>query len=390
MSDVYIVDAWRTPFAPAGGALAPVTPQELSRAVLAPAGDRLGVLPGLADVAMGNVLNGRGNLARYGLLAAGFPASLPGLTIDRQCASSLEAAGLSYERALLTERPFSMLAGGVESMSQAPFLMARPTRAWDRRPPGFIDVPLSPAAIGDPSMIETAETVIREAGIPRERQDAFALESHRRALAAARDGRLAAELIPLTIPAGRGATQSVEADTGPRADTDLEKLAALRPVMGAEGSVTAGNASGLTDGAAVVAIMNAAALNECGRPPLARIRGIARVGVDPLRMGLGPVPAVQQLLEENGLSPTHIGYWEINEAFAGQVLAVADAVGIPERRLNMDGGAIAVGHPLGASGARILGRLSRILAGQPGREYGIAALCVGGGMGVAMLIESCQ
>jgi len=358
--------------------------------VLAPARERLGDLPGLADVALGNVLNGRGNLARYGLLAAGYPTSLPGLTIDRQCASSLEAAGIAFERALSSSGPFSMLAGGVESMSQAPFLMARPSRAWDRRPPDFIDVPLSPSSIGDPSMIETAETVIRETSIPRERQDAFALESHRRALEAAAQGRLDPELIPLTVPAGRGGTQLVELDTGPRPDTNLDKLSSLRPVMGADGCVTAGNASGLTDGAAMVVIMNAAALTESGGAPLARIRGIARVGVDPIRMGLGPVPAIRALLEQNDLSPSDVSYWEINEAFAGQVLAVVDAVGIPEDRLNVDGGAIAVGHPLGASGARILGHLTRTLATRPGRGYGVAALCVGGGMGVAMLIESIQ
>ncbi|HSH43919.1 MAG TPA: acetyl-CoA C-acyltransferase, partial [Arenicellales bacterium] len=159
---------------------------------------------------------------------------------------------------------------------------------------------------------------------------------------------------------------------------------------GPDGSVTAGNASGLADGAALVVVMNEAALNECGAAPLARIAGVARVGVDPRRMGLGPVPAVRQLLDKNGLSPSHIGYWEINEAFAGQVLAVSDALEIPESQLNVDGGAIAVGHPLGASGARILGRLSRTLTGRPGRDHGVAALCVGGGMGMAMLIESCQ
>jgi acetyl-CoA C-acetyltransferase len=390
VSDVYIVDAWRTPFMPAGGVLAGVTPQELCRSVLAPARNRVGALPGLDDVVMGNVLNGRGNLARFGLLAAGFPMELPGMTIDRQCASSLEAAGIAFERARLAERPLSMIAGGVESMSQAPFLMARPSRAWDRRPPQFLDVPLSPASIGDPSMIETAETVIREAGIPRRRQDEFALRSHDLAIEAVRCGQFARELVPVTAPAGRADSQVVDRDGGPRVDTDLDRLEALRPVMGPDGSVTAGNASGLADGAAAMVIMNQSAVEECGREPLARICGIARAGVDPLRMGLGPVPAVQRLLHEHGLSESRIAYWEINEAFAGQVLAVVDALAIPLDRMNVHGGAIALGHPLGASGARIVGRLARTLADQPDQAYGVAAMCVGGGMGLAMLIQSCR
>ena len=384
---VYIVDAWRTPFCRSGSEMAALTAQDLAVQTLAPALQRVPEMPGLADVLMGNVLSGRGNLARYGLLGAGFPVSVPGSTVDRQCASGLDTVAQAFWRAAATEEPVSFVAGGVESMSTAPYPMARATRAYDRTPPKFLDIPLSPPSIGDPSMIDTAETVSAEAGISREDMDHFALSSHRKALAAMSEGRFAREIVPIRICGARGQEISMDEDVGPRADTDLEKLSRLAPVV-AGGCVSAGNASGIADGAAAVVVMNEAAVKYASLAPLARICSTACVGVDPLRMGLGPVPAVQLLLKQEGVPLSSIGWWEINEAFAGQVLAVARALNLAPEQINADGGAIALGHPLGASGARIAGHLAHCLVSQLSGSKGIAALCVGGGMGMAVLMET--
>lgn len=384
---VYIVDGWRTPFCRGGGDMAALSAQDLVVQLLSPTLRRVPDLPGLADVLMGNVLNGRGNLARYGLLGAGLPASVPGSTVDRQCASGLDSIAQAFYRAALSSAPISFVAGGVESMSTAPYQMARPSRAYDRSPPKFLDIPLSPPAIGDPSMIETAETVSAEAGITRREMDEFALFSHQKAVAAARNGHLKAELVSVEVNGARGDTLVIADDVGPRQDTDLGKLSKLKPVM-PNGNVTAGNASGIADGAAVVVVMNEAAVKVAGARPLARICAAACVGTDPLRMGLGPVPAVNQLLAQQNISIAAIDLWEINEAFAGQVLAVARTLDIPTAQINPDGGAISLGHPLGASGARLAAHLSHCLADRVSGTKGIATLCVGGGMGMAMLMET--
>jgi acetyl-CoA acetyltransferase family protein len=382
-SSAYIAAAWRTPFARAGTALAEVSAQELATAVVKQAAIAVPALPGLADVILGNVLNGRGNLARYAALAADLGIGVPGVTVDRQCASGMEAVVQAACRAERSISPLSFVAGGIESMSGAPFLMARPTRAYDRRPPAFIDVPLSPPSLGDPSMIETAETVSAEAGITREEMDGFALTSHRRAIAAKARNNGSADIVAVRTPAG----DLVAEDVGPRADSSLEKLARLAPVMPG-GTVTAGNASQITDGAAAVVVMNEAALAQSGARPLARIAGAACVGVDPSRMGLGPVFAIRALLSEHALGLHDIDDWEINEAFAGQVLAVLRTLGLSPDAINPDGGAVALGHPLGASGARIVGDLARRLAKAGSGRRGIASLCIGGGMGMAVLLES--
>jgi len=378
----YIAAAWRTPFARAGTALADVSAQDLATAAVQPALTAVPALPGLADVILGNVLNGRGNLARYAALAAGLGVQIPGATVDRQCASGMEAIMQAAYRAERAAAPISFVAGGVESMSGAPFLMARPKRAYDREPPAFIDVPLSPPSLGDPSMIETAETVSAEAGVTRAEMDIYALSSHQRAIAAqahknGRDG-----MVAVCLRTG----EMVAEDVGPRADTSLERLARLAPVLD-KGTVTAGNASGISDGAAAVVVMNDAALVESGARPLARIVGASCVGVDPTRMGIGPVTAVRELLAEHKLGLGDIADWEINEAFAGQVLAVLRGLGLEPSAVNPHGGAVALGHPLGASGARLVGDLARRLAkdGRGGR--GVASLCVGGGMGMAVLLE---
>jgi acetyl-CoA C-acetyltransferase len=380
-SAAYIAAAWRTPFARAGTALADVSAQDLATAVVQPALTAVPALPGLADVILGNVLNGRGNLARYAALAADFGISVPGVTVDRQCASGMEAIVQAAYRAERTTVPISFVAGGVESMSGAPFLMARPTRAYDRKPPVFIDVPLSPPSLGDPSMIETAETVSAEAGITRAEMDGYALLSHQRAIAAqARKNDRG-----IVTVRSRTGVMVVE-DVGPRADSSLDRLARLAPVL-SEGTVTAGNASQISDGAAAVVVMNDAAIAESGARPLARIAGVTCIGVDPTRMGLGPVAAIHALLSEHGLALDDIDEWEINEAFAGQVLAVLRVLGLKPDAINPDGGAVALGHPLGASGARITGDLARRLANAGSGARGVASLCIGGGMGMAVLLE---
>jgi acetyl-CoA acetyltransferase family protein len=378
----YIAAAWRTPFARAGTALADVSAQDLATAAVQPALTAVPALPGLADVILGNVLNGRGNLARYAALAAGLGVQIPGATVDRQCASGMEAIMQAAYRAERAAAPISFVAGGVESMSGAPFLMARPKRAYDREPPAFIDVPLSPPSLGDPSMIETAETVSAEAGVTRAEMDIYALSSHQRAIAAqahknGRDG-----MVAVCLRTG----EMVAEDVGPRADTSLERLARLAPVLD-KGTVTAGNASGISDGAAAVVVMNDAALVESGARPLARIVGASCVGVDPTRMGIGPVIAVRELLAEHKLGLGDIADWEINEAFAGQVLAVLRGLGLEPSAVNPHGGAVALGHPLGASGARIVGDLARRLAHGKRGARGVASLCIGGGEATAMAIE---
>jgi acetyl-CoA acetyltransferase family protein len=267
-------------------------------------------------------------------------------------------------------------------MSTAPFLMARPTRAYDRQPPAFIDVPLAPPSIGDPSMIETAETVSAEAGVTRMEADAFALASHERAVAARARNNGRGGLV--TVQSSTG--EIVAEDVGPRSDTSMERLAQLKPVRSG-GIVTAGNASGISDGAAAVVVMNGAALAKSGARPLARFVGASCVGVDPARMGIGPVAAIHELLAGHDLALGDVADWEINEAFAGQVLAVLRALGLDPSAINPHGGAIALGHPLGASGARIVGDLARRLAEHGGGARGVASLCVGGGMGMAVLLE---
>ena len=383
---VYIADGWRTPFCRAGGALARSSPQALGVAVVRAFTDRGFASDSVDEIVFGNVLNGRGNLARYAALGAGLPVTVPGCTIDRQCASGLEAVAHAYYRIGSRSAGSLMIAGGVESMSQAPFLMSRATRAFDRSPPSFLNVPLSPPEIGDPSMIETAELVAAEAAIPRAEMDAFAVASHQKATAALREGRFRAELIPVATLDEAGRSTPVTSDHGPREDTSLPKLAALHPVVSG-GTVTAGNASGLADGAAAVVVMNEAALVHSHRRPLARIVDTVCVGVDPARMGIGPVLAIRRLLGLHALSTAQVDLWEINEAFAGQVLAVVAQLGLDADQINSDGGAIALGHPLGASGARIIGHLAHTLAVNPNARYGVAALCVGGGMGMAMLLE---
>ena len=288
-----------------------------------------------------------------------------------------------------------VLAGGVESMSRAPLVMLKPERGFARGNPELADTtigwrftnPRMAELHSTESMGETAENVAERYGVSREDQDAFALESHRRALSAAEAGRFDHEIVTVDVPQPKGEPLTVHADEGPRADTTLERLAALRPVFRAGGSVTAGNSSQINDGAACVVLTSESRAAELGREPLARIVSSGAVGVEPGYMGVGPVPAVRKALDRAGLSVSDIDLVELNEAFAAQVLASMRELGFAHDRLNVNGGAIAIGHPLGCSGARLIGTLAHELRRRGGR-YGVATMCIGVGQGMAAVIEN--
>jgi acetyl-CoA acetyltransferase family protein len=333
------------------------------------------------------------DVARMAALLAGLPTSVPGVTLNRLCASGLEAVNQA-SRALRLGEGELYLAGGVESMSRAPWVALKPERGQPRGSLTMHDTALGWRLVNPrmedlhstESMGETAENVAERYGISRERQDEFALRSHQRAVEAAKAGRFDDELVPVEVPAGR-ATQVVDTDEGPREDTTVERLASLRPVFRNGGSVTAGNASTLNDGAACLVLGSEAKAAELGKEPLARIVSIGVAGVDPAYMGIGPVEAIPRALRAADLELDDIDLIEINEAFAAQVLACVDQLQIDIERLNVNGGAIAIGHPLGCSGARLIGTLAWELR-RRGARYGVAALCVGVGQGVATVIEN--
>ncbi len=334
--------------------------------------------------------------ARMAALLAGLPTDVPGVTVNRLCASGLEAVNQA-SRALRLGEGDLYLAGGAESMSRAPWVVPKPDAGLPRGPQTMHDTSLGWRLINPrmaerystESMGETGENVAERYGIARQEQDRFALRSHTRAVAAMREGRFAAEVVPVEVPSPKGGNGPVvvEVDEGPRADTSLEKLSRLRPAFREGGTVTAGNASTLNDGAACLVLATAQRAEALGARPLARIVSIGVAGVDPAYMGMGPVPAIRRALDAGGLSLGDIDLIEINEAFASQVLACAGELGIEEERLNVNGGAIALGHPLGCSGARLMTTLVWELRRRRAR-YGLAALCVGVGQGVATIVEN--
>ena len=393
-----IVDALRTPIGRYGGVLSSVRPDDLAAHVIGAAVER-GSLPvdSIDDVFFG-CTNQAGednrNVARMGLLLAGLPVEVPGATVNRLCASGLEAVNQAG-RAVLAGEGSLLLGGGVESMSRAPLVMAKPERGFPRGAPLVEDStlgwrfvnPRMAERYSTESMGETAENVAERYGVSREDQDAFALESHRRAAAAFEEGRFDDELVPVPVPQRKGEPVVVHSDEGVRPDTTLEKLAALRPVFREGGTVTAGNSSQLNDGASCVVVTSPERAAELGKEPLARIVSTGVAGVDPGYMGVGPVPASRLALERAGLDVGDIDLVELNEAFAAQVLASARELGIPLEKLNVNGGAIALGHPLGSSGARLLGTLIWELR-RRGARYGLATMCIGVGMGMAMVVEN--
>jgi 3-oxoadipyl-CoA thiolase len=381
------------------GALSTVRPDDLAAHVVRAIVERTGVDPGeITDVYFGAAnQSGEDNrdVARMAALLAGLPDSVPGATVNRLCASGLEAVNCAARAVKLGEGDF-YLAGGVESMSRAPWVVGKPERALPRGEQTmhdttlgwrFVNPRMAELGVSTESMGETGENVAERYGISREDQDAFALRSHRRAVAAAEAGLFAEEIVPIEAPKGRRETVLVEADEGPRPDASLEKMATLRPAFREGGTVTAGNASTLNDGAACLLVASEAGVEKLGAEPLARVVASGVAGVDPAYMGIGPAVAVPRALAAAGLSLDQIDLIELNEAFASQVLACASELGIEEDRLNVNGGAIALGHPLGCSGARLTGTLIRELRRRKAR-YGIATMCVGVGQGLATVFEA--
>jgi len=397
MRDVVIVDAVRTPIGRYGGALRDVRPDDLAAVVISALIQRAGLDPGRVDDVILGCANQAGedgrNVARMALLQAGLPAEVPGQTVNRLCGSGLQAVVTGYHAIRCGEADV-VIAGGVESMTRAPFVVAKSPEAWSRRleiydttlGPRFTNPRLAEKWPGVAMALgETAEVVAERYGITREEQDRYALESQRRAARAIAEGRFREELVPVVIP-GKGEPVVVEADEHPRPDVTLDRLAALRPAFRKDGTVTAGNSSGLNDGAAALLLMDSQTCAELHLRPLARIVSSAVAGVDPAVMGLGPVPATRKALARAGLQVEDIDLIELNEAFAAQVLACVWELGVPLERVNPNGGAIALGHPLGASGARILTTLVWELRRRQAR-YGLATMCIGVGQGIAMIVE---
>jgi 3-oxoadipyl-CoA thiolase len=399
LSEALIIDAVRTPMGRYRGALAGVRPDDLAAEVIAAAVERTAIDPAQVTDVFWGAANQAGednrDVGRMAALLAGLPPEVPGVTVNRLCASGLEAVNQAA-RALRLGEADLYLAGGSESMSRAPWVMAKPEIPLARGEQTLHDTALGWRLVNPrmaelystEAMGETAENVAERYRVSREDQDAFALRSHERAVAAQRDGLFAEQLIPVDAPgAKRGETVRVEADEGPRPDTTLERLAALKPAFREGGTVTAGNASTLNDGAACLVLASDAKTAELGAEPLARVIASGIAGVDPAYMGIGPIPAIRRALDAAELELGQIDLIEINEAFAAQVLACVRELGIDEERLNVNGGAIALGHPLGCSGARLLTALAWELR-RRGARYGVAALCVGVGQGLATVIEN--
>jgi 3-oxoadipyl-CoA thiolase len=405
MPDPVIIDAIRTPIGALGGALAPIRPDDLAALVLKAILDRNALDPSLVEEVYLGCANQAGednrNVARMALLLAGLPVEVAGFTVNRLCASGLAAVNQAA-RAIRSGEGEVFIAGGVESMSRAPYSLPKAEQsyafgnltAWDTALGWRYPNPKMQATYGTESMGETAENIAAlYPHISREMQDAFALESHRRAIAAIDSGKFAEEILPVQVPVKKGDPIVVTTDERPRRDTSLESLARLRPAFRKDGTVTAGNSSGLNDGAAALLIMSDAKARQLGLKPLARVVSSAAAGVAPRTMGLGPVPAVRKALARAGLTIDQIGLIELNEAFAIQSLAVMQELGLRQEITNVNGGAIALGHPLGCSGARILTTLlhemRRRAAREEGQEpyFGLATLCVGVGQGEAMVIE---
>jgi 3-oxoadipyl-CoA thiolase len=398
VTEAFIIDALRTPVGRYGGALSNARPDDLAAHVVKAAVERNGLPAGeVADVYMG-CTNQAGednrNVARMGLLLAGLPVEVPGVTVNRLCASGLEAVNQGG-RALRLGDGDLILAGGVESMTRAPLAMLKPDRSFPRGNQTVYDTtigwrfpnPRMEELYSTESMGETAENVAERYGITREEQDEFALESHRRAVAAVEAGRFDQEIVPVPAPQPKGEPLMVHADEGPRPDTTLEQLARLRPVFREGGTVTAGNSSSLNDGAACLVLATEERAKALGKEPLARIASVGAAGVDPGYMGIGPVPATRQALARAGLTMSDIGLVELNEAFAAQVLACMRDLEIPREMLNVNGGAIALGHPLGCSGAKILTTLVWEMR-RRGVRYGLTTMCIGVGQGVATIVEN--
>jgi len=389
--DAVILSACRTPIGAFGGSLKDVSVVDLGAIVVREAIARAGVAPSeVDDVILGCVLQaGAGmNVARQAALKAGLPVDVPAETINRVCGSGLQAVAHAVE-AIRVGYVDTIVAGGTESMSNAPYLLKNARWGYRMGHGEVIDSMIQEGltcAFSSHHMGITAEEVAARFHISRADQDAFAAESQKRAGRALQDGSFTAEIVAVTIPQKKGDPITVEVDEYPRPSTTVEKLAALKPAFKSDGSVTAGNASGVNDGAAALVVMSGSTARQSGKAPLARILSYATTGVDPKVMGMGPVPAIRKALERARLDISDVDLFELNEAFAAQALAVVREVGIAPGKVNVNGGAIALGHPIGASGARVLTSLVHALRTR-GLRYGVASLCMGGGMGIAMVVE---
>jgi 3-oxoadipyl-CoA thiolase len=397
LREAWIVEAVRTPIGRYGGALAGVRPDDLAALVIRAVVDRSGIDPSLIEDVILGCANQAGednrDVARMALLLAGLPVEVGGLTVNRLCGSGLQAIN-SAAHAIAVGDGDVFIGGGVESMTRAPYVMGKPEAPYERGSRELQDTTLgwrflNPklAAMHYPySMGETAENVVDRWSVGRERQDAFALASHQKAVAAIERGAFDSQIVPVPVPQRKGEPILVTRDEHPRADSTMEALARLRPAFRDGGSVTAGNSSGINDGAAAVLVVEAVRASALGLRPMARVVATAVAGIDPAIMGAGPIPAVRKALARAGLEPSDLDLVELNEAFASQSVVCIDELGLDPARVNVNGGAIALGHPLGMSGARLMTMLVHELAARGGR-YGLATMCIGVGQGIATVVE---
>ena len=396
MREAWIIDGVRTPIGRHGGGLAPVRPDDLAAVTITGLLARNEIDPQTIDDVVFGCINQAGednrNVARMALLRAGLPVSVPGQTVNRLCGSGMQAL-LSSFHAIQSGEGDVFIAGGVESMSRAPFVMLKPEVGYSRGHPKTADTVLgwrfpNPAfapewTIG---LGETAEVIAHEFGVSREAQDAFAAESQQRAERAMAAGVFRDEIVPVSVPRRKGDPVVIDTDEHPRADTTAESLSRLRPVFRKDGTVTAGNSSGINDGAAALLVVSAERGKELGLQPLVRVAGGAVAGVEPHRMGIGPVPATRKALARQGWSIDQIDVAELNEAFAAQAIPCMTELGLDPERVNVNGGAIALGHPVGCSGARIVVTLVHQMKRQ-GAARGLASMCIGVGQGITSLLE---
>jgi 3-oxoadipyl-CoA thiolase len=396
--EAWIVEAVRTPIGRYGGALASVRPDDLAALAVRAVVDRSGIDATLIEDLILGCANQAGednrNVARMAALLAGLPIEVAGQTVNRLCGSGLQAVN-SAAHAIAVGDGDVFVAGGVESMTRAPYVMAKPETAWDRGARELQDTTLGWRFINPKlaemhypySMGETAENVAERWGVSRERQDEFALESHRRSVAAIEAGRFEDQIVPVEVQGRKGEVTIVDRDEHPRADTSVEALGKLRPAFKREGgSVTAGNSSGINDGASAVLLVEAERVRRLDLKPMARVVSTAVAGVDPAIMGVGPVPATRKALERAGIGVEDLDLVELNEAFASQSLVCIDELGLDPAKVNVNGGAIALGHPLGMSGGRLITMLTHELRRTGGR-YGLATMCIGVGQGIATVVE---
>jgi len=397
LREAWIVDAVRSPVGRYGGALASVRPDDLAAAVLRALVDRSGIDPSLIEDVILGCANQAGednrDVARMAVLLAGLPVEVGGLTVNRLCGSGLQAIN-SAAHAIAVGDGDVFIGGGVESMTRAPYVTLKPETAYDRGNRELIDTTLGWRFVNPRlaerhrpySMGETAENVAERWEVGRDLQDAFALRSQQRAVAAIEAGNFADQIVPITVPQRKGDPIVVDRDEQPRPDSSLETLGRLKPAFRDEGTVTAGNASGINDGASAVLLVEAEAARELGLRPMARVVSTAVAGVDPAVMGIGPIPASRKALARAGLTVGDLDLVELNEAFASQSIVCINELGLDPDKVNIDGGAIALGHPLGSSGGRLITMLVHQLRRTGGR-YGLATMCIGVGQGIATIVE---